>query len=849
MASSAADAAGREVTPPPSRPSESKLLETPYSSPRSQDSQFTSASLPERRGIICHDASSVTRKVPLIFFFKYALPPLHAKIDLDTVIEKLKSNRTILNDRLMMFSRKDPAQKSGTEAVIYAPLEKIIRRMVEAASSEDLQPTLEFFNKGNSTPISDNRDCSSKPDIIGALRPCKKTSRPKWVTNGVSGEVKPLETEEKAYDDASKVMGSMQHCLCDDVARRFTYGFTIENTTMKMWYASRGFVFVSVGFNFITDHVTTARFFLSLAFAQEHQLGFDPTILRTLTGEYDIKVFSGPSTSRMFRTVELIYDKSVDTMNGPGTRMWTVQELVDSNVGDTLYTLKESWVPEDRAREGDILHALSTARPWDVAHAATVDECFLHVLCHGDVQIEGQRDSTYMMLRNAPFPPESSRLPLVPPPREVQKGPRGCAETVAEQNWTALRGKTLPPITPLPAVRYRIVYTEVYTPLYKETKLDTIFWSLASACAGVQALHEGGFVHRNLSTETIVVDQLMMVRITGLQDAKRIDATCEARPERITALDFIAVEVRSRQYMFYDKPARKDSSFAVHGARDNLALVRQKMRAAQNAAQSASNTVPTLPSTAPETRMVKFHPFRYNILHDLESVWWVAVYFLLKRQAVIAGELIDTCPKLERVIDSLFGDRSERFIFLSQGQGCTQVYNLVHPTLRPVVDKLDEIREALINAYNEAEEDPTQKVQINVSCQLYTLMGNAFQAIAEYGASSGIVLQAREPSNTQATHDSDSDSEDAAPADDSTAVPPETDEPRLHSCSSQGSEAGAESGLPALSVLGSIDGVSRKRVLTDVKNLDVSSQSRKRQRDNDHVLEVGAKKKKIAVSW
>ena len=45
---------------------------------------------------------------------------------------------------------------------------------------------------------------------------------------------------------------SMNHVMRDDVRRRFTFGYTIENTQMRLWFTSRADLLVSEPFNFIT---------------------------------------------------------------------------------------------------------------------------------------------------------------------------------------------------------------------------------------------------------------------------------------------------------------------------------------------------------------------------------------------------------------------------------------------------------------------------------------------------------------------------------------------------------------------------------------------------------------------
>lgn len=49
----------------------------------------------------------------------------------------------------------------------------------------------------------------------------------------------------------------MYHTLREDPRRRFTYGFTIENYTMRIWFGGRTDIFVSTPFNFMTVSIAS----------------------------------------------------------------------------------------------------------------------------------------------------------------------------------------------------------------------------------------------------------------------------------------------------------------------------------------------------------------------------------------------------------------------------------------------------------------------------------------------------------------------------------------------------------------------------------------------------------------
>ena len=54
------------------------------------------------------------------------------------------------------------------------------------------------------------------------------------------------------YQDIKKICWNMHQVMREDPRRRFVFGFTIENTQMRVWMLNRSDVVVSEPFNFIT---------------------------------------------------------------------------------------------------------------------------------------------------------------------------------------------------------------------------------------------------------------------------------------------------------------------------------------------------------------------------------------------------------------------------------------------------------------------------------------------------------------------------------------------------------------------------------------------------------------------
>lgn len=262
-----AAAAQRYLTPPPTHPPLSKLLETPYSISKTLGRQFSGASLDGKREMICYDVGPVTRQVPIDYFLQHLLPPVRAQINLVQLVEKLKNEGKIFDGRFSELP-DDPIDIHGTEIRIFAPVGTIANDIIKAARWDGAKVKVKFFNKGNITPTSKNRPWSAKPDFIGLLTPCKENEKPEWVHIVVSAEFKISDSPDAVYDVSSccltqwpadwclsqnelKAVGSMQHCMAEDPRKRSSVAITIENNKLRLWIATRAWMIVSEAINYI----------------------------------------------------------------------------------------------------------------------------------------------------------------------------------------------------------------------------------------------------------------------------------------------------------------------------------------------------------------------------------------------------------------------------------------------------------------------------------------------------------------------------------------------------------------------------------------------------------------------
>ena len=170
------------------------------------------------------------------------------------------------------------------------------------------------------------------------------------------------------------------------------------------------------------DYAILVDFIFRITYATNEQLGWDQSMrLVELSAkddkpQYDITVMDDDTNAlRIFRTKRMISNIGADTLRGRGTRVWEVVELDKSKKesGGETCVLKDSWVDDDRDREGRIIEKIradATAaqeRADDEYEKApegekpdrseiydTINRSLLTVVTYGDVRAGQQPDKT-----------------------------------------------------------------------------------------------------------------------------------------------------------------------------------------------------------------------------------------------------------------------------------------------------------------------------------------------------------------------------------------------------------------------------------------------------------------------
>ena len=135
-----------------------------------------------------------------------------------------------------------------------------------------------------------------------------------------------------------------------------------------------------------------------------------------------------------------------------------------------------------------------------------------------------------------------------------------------------------------------------------------------------------------------------------------------------------------------------------------------------------SNPLPEIKSTTPDV----IAPFRHNPLHDLESVFWLALFILLcstfvKDTSISDAQWQQYQTARRELARKLFSDREYRRIVMDSPDRFLQDINALHPQIREIARKLEiNFGQVLVTRYREAEKDiPPGGIEFSVANDLY----------------------------------------------------------------------------------------------------------------------------------
>ncbi|KAI0946809.1 hypothetical protein AcW1_010386 [Taiwanofungus camphoratus] len=706
---------GERQSPPttPPRPINTQLPDTPAFRKCTQEVSYLEGDLGEGRAAVIRELGESIFEISVQFFLDNILPPLRLEFDLDRVIQTLKDQNDILQSGRWRSFPVNPAASWSNENVTFKPLEDMVRQIAMAGGLGGNGRLLDFENNPNHTPKSELRDSTSRPDGYLILR--DKQDGVHWTDIALCAEYKKRKSIDDRNDNVRKIVWGMHHCMRNDPRRRFTIGLTIEDTDTRLWFCSRSETLVTKIFNLTTDHKTVVHIFLSLMYAASHEVGWDPTICPVTDSEgkvlldsdgkrrFDITVRSADGTNVVYRTIKILADFGADALQGRGTRVWEAKKLENGEECGEPVALKDSWIDSDRTREGTLSKALRDSDA-SADFQDAMRRFLLTVICDGDVYINGEVDHTRtLMTRGQGIPNDCSEfivhLTRLPRAKSSRSSRLATGYHHSQEEYT---GELLnPPRVYHPKAHYRIVFKEVCKPIYTVPSLATILRLIAEVIHVLKFLHRNKWVHRDISAGNILVDKASKVRLGDLEYLKRMDQD-GAHNIRTGTADFMAIEVDGRTYMFmseqYDTPASPPDP--------------TEFSEAINAVAESSLPAPNVEDGEPDAQIEQETPgVKYNPLHDLESCWWVAVYFLFNYRVVRVGNSAPSSDYDDKLREQMRYARRLFYSDLGRVKALTIVGDFIkavgnlHSSIKDIGVMPDDARKRLVDCYRQAEKD------------------------------------------------------------------------------------------------------------------------------------------------
>ncbi|KAK7433989.1 hypothetical protein VKT23_020453 [Stygiomarasmius scandens] len=666
--------------------------ETPQKPPRMSSATFRQGDLASKRLALIDDLGNAAYLCRLCDFLTHYLPPLPEGVNVCDIIEKLLQDDKLTNDGFFKALDKKPSESVNlTGNRVFVKLRDVFQDIMDTTMGlwPKLKQNYDFKLNPDMTPGSDHHS-STKPDAY-------------WVYIGVNEldneEIDwydicfPAEFKKKDHDDdIGKVLLNMQQIMSLDPRRRSTYGLTVGDTKARFWFCCRGLLLATEGFNFMQDLHTVVHMFVSVAFADEVQLGWDPTIRlnEAETAERSHRVYDIDFDGKTYTTEAILAEHSAEGLLGRGTRVWRVKEKGSSNESKS-FVLKDAWINtnDDTAQKGD-----------DGTVRGRLSEEQIYNEIKKDIENLPDRVRALELFKRHVMMPRSRVVRVLQDGREQDDNTfrlllRGCTTFLDLKKVVILNKRkqltdpksqsigtsavSLPtdsqrrlgfgaPARPARSKRHeRNLYDQIATTLYDETSLMNIFKALGDTVKVLKVIHAAGWVHRDISVNNLYWSQDGFGLLSDLEYAKRkIDAVVHD-DVRTGTIQFIASEVACCGYLFF-KPSRG---------------TRQKKTT-----------------------------FSHNDLHDLESLFWLLLWVILYRED--SANLLDRrlWPARENNMSQLF---PPTFIDRQRFLNLADVHLYISPSLEPAADVAADIGVVLFDSYTHAEQKLPDVPQVEES--------------------------------------------------------------------------------------------------------------------------------------
>ncbi|KAF8811221.1 hypothetical protein BYT27DRAFT_7252939 [Phlegmacium glaucopus] len=645
---------------------------------------FINGTLQDQRFAVFTHLGNVP-EVTVDFMLDHIVP--NSGVNLECTMHDLRRKGILLDAGWKFFIDALPKNSKDNKQKVFLKMQTIYQNIITSTKFEvehSRAPTLDLGTCPDIAPISETNS-RSRPDSCGQLNsshpihtsqcgyPSQDKGEYNWFNIAYIEEYKKQNRKKDRNSNVLKILWSLHHMMGVDRRRRFAFGVTIENTDTRIWFCCRQMIFVTQRFNFMKEPAKLIRLISSLAYADVVKLGYDPTMelfWKNDRWNYWITIQGkdnhGNVVTKVYETIDIIADLSAN-LRGRATRVY---EAFDVGNPVSKVVIKDSWVDANRPREGDMLS--------EILDGASEDEksVFLTVLLHGVVTIDARQDLTQDLLTDG-YRISTDNISIkeerIKSHDIVQSGHMYKA-TIFEllqrsnpdpQPASLLTAPNVTCIKPSPRVlvygpmaHYRMVFKERGESLHSlsrlcQIKLPLVLQAMQDVLKALAFLTKKGYVHRDVSPGNIIIYN-GRAKLNDLEFAKEYGSGT-SKEVRTGIYDFMSVEVEDLWHMFH--PMSK---------------------------------------------------FSHNPLHDLESLWWIGVWFLLchykasNLRDVNVQRHIKVVKRFGQILFSNGADRLSRRAALTHSTLLTDSDPLCFPkSVQYLVVVLEKFRAQLMTYYKD----------------------------------------------------------------------------------------------------------------------------------------------------
>ncbi|KAL5496160.1 hypothetical protein ACEPAH_3077 [Sanghuangporus vaninii] len=544
-----------------------------------------------------------------------------------------------------------------------------------------------------------------------AGRKAKKVPTYTWFDVALTMELKKDDTHQTCEDNSRNVIRSIQQMMARDPCRRFSFGITVENTNMRLWFCSRATPVVSKPFDFTMDLALLLHVLLSFAFASKEELGWDSTI-RPIIKSDGKRAYHIDVDGQTYETMKVLADDAAEELVSHATRVWSATHL-DSG---ELFVLKDVWIEDDR----DLEHCIHEKLLYDIEDKYGADvrkEVASHLLTPvaNWIVFDGNKQdhTTSNMMRG--FSP-SFRQTFKVDIRTLRARSDDGIDTLPCTDREDMRCP-LPWYNPVRKIfgrkHYRVVFKEVATALHTINDFASSFIALSDSSRVLKWIHGCGWVHRDISAGNLYFYDGRGL-IGDLEFAKRKNTDLK-HELRTGTPDFMAVEAARRSYEYLPRIVDDDLDAELEAL-----------------CEGRVDEVYSKPKPDPTPA------FFHNDLHDLESLWWSAVWILFcecsNSSTVGANSCMDgSGDQRNRAFSKLFSRTSnaeDRKMFTESRANFNQGVAWMPDHLRDLRGVIDSLRMVLVRKYV-AFEAGFPRIQTDAFEGIHEIFQNHFKRCSE----------------------------------------------------------------------------------------------------------------------